>query len=262
MSITKTTTVSHFPRLQTLRMCPRTRGKVNSQFCDQLAMSSRQRTDVPIDHNHCEKRLTFCKGMKVRLTKNLDKDWCFVIGSGATIVQMLNKRTAVAVPSGNVRILINAVADSGKQLLVVAVYGYAMTNRRTQGCTLAMGGLYFDRRVADGGCECVGASRVRRKNDLHFIGVCAELTTGILAMTTQTQVRTQIPETMNQIPMTVKKCNVLHTQTWKTALVKIWNRVSTASISSKRTSSLAAPPLSVVRPSVTKFCTSNYIKEK
>ena len=52
--------------------------RVNSQFRDQRAESSH---DVPADPSHCEKRPAFCQGLKVRLTKNLDKDQCFVNGT-------------------------------------------------------------------------------------------------------------------------------------------------------------------------------------
>ena len=52
---------------------------------------------------------------------------------------------------------------------VPAVCGYVMTIRRTQGCTLAMAGLYFDRRVAGRGYGYVGASHVRHKNDLYLM---------------------------------------------------------------------------------------------
>ena len=84
--------------------------------------------------------------------------------------KMLNKCTFVAVTSDDVRILVHAVADAGSSLFVPAVYGYAMTIRRTQGCTLAMAGLKFDRRVADRGYGYAGASRVRHKSDVFVVG--------------------------------------------------------------------------------------------
>ena len=143
--------------------------RVNNQFRDEIAESKSRNGSVPADPTHCQQKLTFCEGMKVRLTKNMDKERSFVNGTLATIVKMLNKCTFIAVTSDNVRILVHAVADTGR-LFVPAVYGYAMTIRRTQGCTLAMAGLHFDRRVADRGYGYVGASRVKHRNDIFLMG--------------------------------------------------------------------------------------------
>ena len=88
--------------------------------------------------------------MKVKLTKNLDKDRCFVNGTLATIVQMLDKCTFVAVTSDSERILVHAVAGSSFQL-----------------CTLRDDDPpHGGRRVTDRGYGYVGASRVRHRNDL------------------------------------------------------------------------------------------------
>ena len=50
------------------------------------------------------------------------------------------------------------------------LYGYAMTIRRAQGCTLDLVGLHFNRRKPDRGYGYVGVSRAKKKIDTFLVG--------------------------------------------------------------------------------------------
>ena len=137
--------------------------RVRKQFLEAQDLAATQ--SVPVDPAQCLKQLVFLKGMQVRLTKNLDKDRVFVNGALGTIVKVLNKQTFVVEREDYVQLLAHMVCDNA-QTLVPAAHGHAMTIRRGQGSTLELAALHFDRRKADRGYGCVGASRVKRKRDL------------------------------------------------------------------------------------------------
>ena len=90
-------------------------------------------------------------------------------GALGIIVLVLNRQTFVVEAEDGVHLLVHAVCDRMKPY-VPAVYGYAMTIRRGQGTTLDVAGMHFDRGCADRGYGYVGASRVKRKQDLYLIG--------------------------------------------------------------------------------------------
>jgi len=67
-------------------------------------------------------------------------------------------------------VLVHPVNLDGKTF-VPCSYGYAMTIRRSQGSTLELGALYFDRPRPDRGYACVGDSRFRNRG-LAFHSRC------------------------------------------------------------------------------------------
>ena len=141
--------------------------RVRAEFPAAEAM--KQTHGVPVDPAQCTERLVFLEGMQIRLTRNLDKDRGFVNGALGTVKKVLNRQTFVVETPEGVLLLVHAVCDRRKAFLP-ATHGYAMTIRRAQGCTLEFVGLHFDRRRADRGYAYVGASRARRKVDVHLVG--------------------------------------------------------------------------------------------
>jgi hypothetical protein len=113
--------------------------------------------------------LALVPGMRVRLTRNIEKDRGFVNGTLGVVEAMLHRSVFVLNSTHGVKILVHPVVINGRQFLPVA-YGYATTIRRSQGMTLDMAGLRFDRRLPDRGYAYVGASRVRAREDLWHVG--------------------------------------------------------------------------------------------
>ena len=109
-------------------------------------------------------------GMKVRLTRNVDKERGFVNGALAVIEWILADDVFIVKTQAGVRILVHPVTLD-KQSFVPFCYGYAMTIRRAQGSTLQLVGLWFDHSYpADRGYAYVGSSRVRHAKDLYLMG--------------------------------------------------------------------------------------------
>ena len=108
--------------------------------------------------------------MRIRLTRNIDKQRSFVNGTLGVIERVLANDVFVLKTDSDVRVLVHRVSFGGV-LFMPTSYGYAMTIRRAQGSTLDMVGLWFDHSYpADRGYAYVGASRVRRARDLHLVG--------------------------------------------------------------------------------------------
>ena len=107
--------------------------------------------------------------MRVRLTRNLDKDRGFVNGAVGVVEHVLRADVFVLRTMQGVRLLVHPVHIDGDAFLP-ASFAYAMTVRRAQGSTLDLVGLHFDRRGADRGYAYVASSRVRRRGDLWLVG--------------------------------------------------------------------------------------------
>eukprot|EP00973_Karenia_brevis_P000818 113591-Karenia_brevis.AAC.1 len=108
--------------------------------------------------------------MRIRLTRNVDKERGFVNGAIAEVEYVLRKDVFVARTPTGVRILVHPVAYDGQHFMPFC-YGYAMTIRRAQGSTMELVGLWFDHKYpADRGYAYVGSSRVRRAEDLWLMG--------------------------------------------------------------------------------------------
>ena len=113
-------------------------------------------------------------GMRVRCTRNADKDRGFVNGAVAEIEYVIAKDVSAAKTTKDVRLFVHAWSHKRKQgdaTLLPMSYGCAMTIRRAQGSTLGAIGLGFDHCCpAERGCGYVGASRVRAAADLYLVG--------------------------------------------------------------------------------------------
>ena len=124
---------------------------------------------VPGDYDAGAGDLALAPGMRVRLTQNIEKDRGFVNGTMGVVEMMLHRSVFVLSSTHGVKILVHPICVRRKVFLPVA-YGYATTIRRSQGMTLEMAGLRFDRRLPDRGYAYVGASRVREREDLWHVG--------------------------------------------------------------------------------------------
>ncbi len=116
--------------------------------------------------------LVFKPGLRLRLTRNLDKTRGFVNGALCIVQQVLgdNGNVAVVKTLSGVLLLLHPIYFDG-QSFMPCTYGYAMTIRRAQGATLEAVGLYFDHCFPpDPGYAYVGSSRVRRHEDLFLVG--------------------------------------------------------------------------------------------
>jgi nucleoside-triphosphatase THEP1 len=110
------------------------------------------------------------KGMRIRLTRNVDKERSFVNGTLATVEYVLSPEVFVAVTTTGIRILVHPVKYDGEHFMPYS-YGYATTMRKAQGSTMDLVCLWFDHKYApDRGYAYVGASRVRRAIDLYLMG--------------------------------------------------------------------------------------------
>ena len=124
---------------------------------------------VPGDPTTGGGTLSFVAGMRVRLTRNVDKQRGFVNGALGVIEHVLRKDVFVLKTMHDVRILVHPVRFQNL-LFMPVTFAYATTVRRAQGATLEMGGLRFDRRRPDRGYAYVGASRFKRRADISHIG--------------------------------------------------------------------------------------------
>ncbi|CAE7393007.1 USP17L21, partial [Symbiodinium pilosum] len=107
--------------------------------------------------------------MRLRLTRNVDKDRGFVNGNTGIVRTVLRKDVFVLDTAQGIPILAHPITQKGRKFLPVA-YGWATTMRRAQGATLDKVGLWFDRRLPDRGYAYVGLSRAKRREDVFLVG--------------------------------------------------------------------------------------------
>jgi hypothetical protein len=113
--------------------------------------------------------MVFAEGMRVRLTRNVDKDRGFVNGALGVVHSILRKDVFVMRMDSGIFVLVHPIHHNG-QCFMPCAYAYATTMRRAQGSTLHLVGLVFDRKCADRGYAYVGASRVKRADALFLVG--------------------------------------------------------------------------------------------
>ena len=109
-------------------------------------------------------------GLRVRLSRNLDKPRGFVNGALGTIRNVLAHNVAVVELESGKLVLLHPVTDGDATFLPCA-YGYATTIRKAQGASLDGVILYFDHGYPpDRGYGYVGASRARTRAGLYHYG--------------------------------------------------------------------------------------------
>eukprot|EP00971_Amphidinium_carterae_P220551 4378443-Amphidinium_carterae.1 len=145
------------------------RVRLQKEFTDAAKRLDQLADDVVPADPFCDGGLLVLEtGMRVRMTQNLDKDRGFVNGNIGTVENVLRKDVAVVRTAQNILILVHPVTMRGDMFLPLT-YAYATTIRRAQGATLQMVGLLFDRPYPDRGYGYVGASRVRRREDVYLV---------------------------------------------------------------------------------------------
>ncbi|CAE7271115.1 PIF1 [Symbiodinium sp. CCMP2592] len=139
-------------------------GRLASEFPDAAALL-RGGGGLPAESG----KVTIDRGMRLRLTQNIDKDRGFVNGNTGVVRNMLRSDVFVLDSDQGIPILVHPITQRGKKYLPVA-YGWATTMRRAQGATLDKVGLWFDRRLPDRGYAYVGLSRAKRRADVWHLG--------------------------------------------------------------------------------------------
>ncbi|CAK0851570.1 unnamed protein product, partial [Prorocentrum cordatum] len=135
---------------------------------------------VPGDPGAGGGRMIFRKGMRLRLTRNIDKDQGFVNGCLGHVEEVLSVQPPVFVlrTTENTRLLVHYVFADGQKFMP-CTYGWAMTIRRSQGSTLDMGAICFDRtrraptagrKRPDRGYAYVALSRFRTRDSVFLLG--------------------------------------------------------------------------------------------
>ena len=110
--------------------------------------------------------------MRIRLTRNLDKDRGFVNGAIGVVTDILkpDEVFVLRLLAHDQLVLVHPVFREGHTFLPCA-YGYATTIRRAQGMTVPRVVLWFDHKYApDRGYAYTGASRVTTADELYHFG--------------------------------------------------------------------------------------------
>lgn len=123
----------------------------------------------PADAASGQDRILIEVGMRLRLTRNLDKDRGFVNGNLGVVKSKLRPDVFVVKTIQDVLILVHPITVKGFKFIPVC-YAYATTIRRAQGATLTAACLCFNRRRPDRGYAYVGASRVKHHSSLFHMG--------------------------------------------------------------------------------------------
>jgi len=113
-------------------------------------------------------------GMWLRLTRNLDKPRGFCNGAMGQVIDVLCSTSSNVIFTMRLThgtMVVVYPITIGKERFLPCVYGWAMTTRKAQGCSLDYAVLYFDLfKPAPRGFAYVGASRVRTSGGLFYFG--------------------------------------------------------------------------------------------
>ena len=123
----------------------------------------------PADTSSGQDKILIEVGMRMRLTRNLDKDRGFVNGNFGIVHMKMRPDVFVIKTIQDVLILVHPITLKGYKF-IPACYAYATTIRRVQGASLPAACLRFDRRRPDRGYAYVGASRVSHHSHLFHMG--------------------------------------------------------------------------------------------
>ena len=124
---------------------------------------------VPGDPRVVKYELKIAEGMRLRLTRNMDKEAGFTNGTTGTVDMVLHKWAFVLrVDSGN-KLLIYPLFNNGKPFLPCS-YAYACTIRRAQGANMKLIALRFDHWHVDPGYAYVATSRATTRAGVYHVG--------------------------------------------------------------------------------------------
>ena len=123
----------------------------------------------PQGTDFCEELLVVHKGVRLRLTRNLDKDRGFINGTVVFVEHMLRKDVFVESRLDGTFLLVHPITVPDGRLFVAATHAYATTMRRVQRATLAAVAMRFDRRNPNRGCAFAGLSREMQTTDAFLI---------------------------------------------------------------------------------------------
>ena len=113
--------------------------------------------------------LKIAKGMRIRLTRNMDKEAGFTNGTTGTVDIVLHKWAFVLkVDNGN-KLLVYPLFNGRKPFLPCS-YAYACTMRRAQGANMKLIALRFDHWHVDPGYAYVATSRATTKAGVYHVG--------------------------------------------------------------------------------------------
>ena len=128
------------------------------------------RYGFPGDAKACAGPIILRVGLRLRLSRNLDKPRGFVNGALCTVVELLSSVVAVVQLKNGKLLLLHPVSD-GKGTFLPCAYGYATTIRKAQGASLDAVVLFFDHRYPpERGYGYVGSSRAKTKAGLFLYG--------------------------------------------------------------------------------------------
>ena len=133
------------------------------------ATALRKGAGYPADTAFGQDKILIEVGMRVRLTRNLDKDRGFVNGNLGMVHLKIRPDVFVVKTIQDVLILVHPITLKGYKFIPVC-YAYATTIRRAQGASLPSACLCFDKRRPDRGYAYVGASRVSHHSNLFHMG--------------------------------------------------------------------------------------------
>ena len=109
-------------------------------------------------------------GLRLRVSRNLDKPRGFVNGALGTIKSVLSRCVATVLLDTGKLVLVHPIRE-GELTFLPCSYGYATTIRKVQGASLDGVVLYFDHsHPPDRGYGYVGASRAKTKAGLYHYG--------------------------------------------------------------------------------------------
>ena len=124
---------------------------------------------VPGDPRVVKYEFKIAEGMRLRLTRNMDKEAGFTNGTTGTVDMVLHKWAFVLrVDSGN-KLLIYPLFNNGKPFLPCS-YAYACTIRRAQGANMKLIALRFDHWHVDPGYAYVATSRATTRAGVYHVG--------------------------------------------------------------------------------------------
>jgi hypothetical protein len=152
---------------------------VNYEYLRQLGYGTRESIASEPDAFKCDidyggVPMIVRPGMWLRLTRNLDKPRGFCNGAMGQVIDLLCSTSSNVIFTMRLThgtMVVVYPITIGTERFLPCVYGWAMTTRKAQGCSLDYAVLYFDLfKPAPRGFAYVGASRVRTSGGLFYFG--------------------------------------------------------------------------------------------